>query len=173
VEVDVKVMNMFIGYAWMLCLAVLCLIKMFRCWVGSHHVVSKLIVVFIISSFSLVSSAEDACVESASSVQIAKCAEAEMKKADENLNESYKAVIERASSRYIFQYQSQPEINKAFLGKLKDSQRAWIKLRDTNCLLEGFENEWDKVSYAADMNRCIARMSLERAKYLDAIIPSR
>jgi uncharacterized protein YecT (DUF1311 family) len=164
---------MFIGCAWMLCLAVLCLIKMFRFCIGNHQVLSRLIVAFIVSSFSLVSAAEDACLENASSAQIAKCAEVEMKKADAELNESYKAVIERASSRYIFQYQSQPEINKAFLEKLKDSQRAWIKLRDTNCSLEGFENEWDKVSYAADMNRCVARMSLERAKYLDTIISAR
>jgi uncharacterized protein YecT (DUF1311 family) len=140
---------------------------------SSQSLLGKAIAVLVCASFPLMSNAQDACSENSSEAQSTKCAEMEMKIADAKLNESYKAVIERADSRYIFQYQSQPELNKAFLGKLKDSQRAWIKLRDTNCSLEGFENEWDKESYAADLNKCIARMSLDRAKYLDAIITSR
>ncbi len=95
-----------------------------------------------------------------------------MKAADRVLNDSYDAVIDRAGFRYIFQYQSRHEEHKAFLDRLKNSQRAWIKLRDSNCRLEGFENEWDTTSYSADLNRCAAKMSLERALYLDGILPA-
>ncbi|WP_415772282.1 lysozyme inhibitor LprI family protein [Pseudomonas sp. LB3P38] len=113
------------------------------------------------------------CNENTAIQQVSICADLAKKEADTKLNDSYKALIDRAESRYIFQYQSQPEMQKAFLAKLKDSQRAWIKLRDTNCPLEGFENEWDKLAYSAELNRCVARMSLERATYLDKIIPER
>lgn len=123
-------------------------------------------------SFSLTAYAQVDCKEG-SADESAICAELAKKEADEKLNDSYKDLLGRAESRYIFQYQSQPEIQKAFLAKLKDSQRAWIKLRDTNCPLEGFENEWDKPAYARELNNCIASMSLERAKYLDKIIPAR
>lgn len=148
-------------------------VKYCRSWMNCNNVTRVVIFVLAGASLPLMSFAQDVCAENMAEEQSAQCAQAEMEIADAKLNESYKAVIDRAESRYIFQYQSQPELNKAFLGKLKDSQRAWIKLRDTNCSLEGFENEWDKVLYAANLNKCIARMSLDRAKYLDAIIPSR
>ncbi|ATE75017.1 hypothetical protein CNN82_00840 [Pseudomonas frederiksbergensis] len=74
--------------------------------------------------------------------------------------------------RKIFQYQSQHEVYKAFLVRLKNSQRAWLKLRDTNCVLEGFENEWDRKAYSEDVDRCVAKMSLERAAYLNGILPA-
>ncbi|WP_339496169.1 lysozyme inhibitor LprI family protein [Pseudomonas sp. RA_105y_Pfl2_P56] len=126
---------------------------------------------FMAMSVSSVSFAQDADCEAVAG-QRAECAEEAMKAADRVLNDRYEALIERAGSRYIFQYQSRHEEHKAFLDRLKNSQRAWIKLRDSNCRLEGFENEWDKPSYSADLNRCTAKMSLERALYLDGILPA-
>lgn len=105
--------------------------------------------------------------------QIAICAELAKKEADIKLNDSYKALIDRAAARYIYQHQSQPEEEKVFLVKLRESQRVWIKLRDANCALEGIEGEWDKPTYKADLSKCVARMSLERATYLDRVIPAR
>lgn len=96
---------------------------------------------FVAMSVSSVSYAQDADCEAVAG-QRAECAEEAMKAADRVLNDRYQALIDRAGSRYIFQYQSRHEEHKAFLDRLKNSQRAWIKLRDSNCRLEGFENEW-------------------------------
>src|SRR5471030_2276843 len=103
-------------------------------------------------SISLMVYAQVDCKESSASVSTSICADLAKSEADAKLNERYEALINRAYSRYIFQYQSQPEVKKAFVGKLKSSQRAWMKLRDTNCLLEGFENDWDKAAYAIELN---------------------
>ncbi|WP_158243860.1 MULTISPECIES: lysozyme inhibitor LprI family protein [unclassified Pseudomonas] len=127
---------------------------------------------FVAMSVSSVSFSQDAGCEAVAAGQRDECAEKAMKAADRVLNDSYDAVIDRAGFRYIFQYQSRHEEHKAFLDRLKNSQRAWIKLRDSNCRLEGFENEWDTTSYSADLNRCAAKMSLERALYLDGILPA-
>lgn len=168
-----KFLSLVVDYFMVFFLSGYSLVKDCRSWVNCNNVIRGVVFVLVGALLPLMSSAQDVCAENTSEEQSAQCAQVEMKIADAKLNESYKAVIDRAESRYIFQYQSQPELNKVFLGKLKDSQRAWIKLRDTNCSLEGFENEWDKVLYTANLNKCIARMSLDRAKYLDAIIPSR
>lgn len=55
--------------------------------------------------------------------------------------------------------------------KAEESQRAWLKLRDTNCTLEAFEVEVGQPAYVTTVNNCIARMSLERSIYLDKTLP--
>jgi uncharacterized protein YecT (DUF1311 family) len=135
--------------------------------------VKRCLLVVVGLSFSVMAFAQGDCKDGGAGESTIACSEFAKKEADAKLNNSYKELMGRAESRYIFQYQSQPEMQKGFLSKLKDSQRAWIKLRDTNCALEGFENEWDKPAYTMELNNCIARMSLERVLYLDGIIPVR
>jgi uncharacterized protein YecT (DUF1311 family) len=132
----------------------------------------NLLFAFVAMSISSVCFSYDIRCEDVAVEKSRECVDASTKDADRILNESYEAVIDRAGARYIFQYQSQHEVHKAFLGRLKSSQRAWTKLRDTNCMLEGFEKEWDKNAYSADVDRCIAKMSLERAAYLNGILPA-
>ncbi|WP_458378815.1 lysozyme inhibitor LprI family protein [Pseudomonas chlororaphis] len=64
-----------------------------------------------------------------------------------------------------------PAQGEKFIAKLKESQRSWIKLRDTDCPLEAFEIEVGKPAYETTISNCIARMSLERSVYLDKILP--
>jgi uncharacterized protein YecT (DUF1311 family) len=123
-------------------------------------------------SLSSIAYSKAECTEDGTKISAVACAENAKIQADTQLNDSYKELNDRAESRYILQYQSQPDIQKKFIAQLKDSQRAWMKLRDTNCPLELFESEWDKVSYAIGVDNCIAKMSLERAAYLNKIIPS-
>lgn len=124
---------------------------------------------FIALSLGLLSAsaafAEDTCKVITVSWQYDKCVEADRKSADIKLNASYKKLMARFES----QWKSEPEQAKAYMAR--DSQRAWIKLRDTTCPLEAIETETGSKAYTTLTNNCIARMSLERAAYLDAVAP--
>lgn len=107
------------------------------------------------------------CNEMAASQQIETCADIAKKAADSRLNTSYQKLMARLDS----QYRAQPDAGKVFKTKVKESQRIWIKLRDTDCPLEAFEIETGLPAYVTTVNNCIARMSLERTDYLGKIAP--
>lgn len=107
--------------------------------------------------------AEDDCKE----VSIDGCAEIAMKAADSRLNTRYHELMARLET----QYQRDPELGAKYAAKVKESQRAWIKLRDTNCSVEAFEIETGKPAYVTAVNNCITRMSQERSEYLSKIAP--
>jgi uncharacterized protein YecT (DUF1311 family) len=111
--------------------------------------------------------AEDHCKVITVSWQYDECVEADRKDADARLNASYKKLMGRFES----QWKPEPEQGKAYMAMARDSQRAWIKLRDTTCPLEGTDVETGTAAYTTVTNKCIARMSLERAAYLDSIAP--
>lgn len=126
---------------------------------------------FIALSLGLLSAsialAEDNCKVITVSWQYDQCVEADRKSADAKLNASYKLLMTRFES----QWKREPEQAKAYMAMARDSQRAWIKLRDTTCPLEAIETETGSKAYTTLTNNCIARMSLERAAYLDAVAP--
>ncbi|WP_088236271.1 lysozyme inhibitor LprI family protein [Pseudomonas viridiflava] len=107
------------------------------------------------------------CINSGTSQEVDACAKAEKNTADARLNDSYKKLIARAQR----QYRSDARLGDEFKAKLKESQRAWLKLRDTNCPLEAFEIEVGQAAYLTTINNCVAGMSLERAAYLDKVLP--
>ncbi|MGR6734879.1 lysozyme inhibitor LprI family protein [Pseudomonas chlororaphis] len=107
------------------------------------------------------------CKNIVASQQIDMCAKAAMESADSQLNISYKKLMARVKS----QYQVDPAQGEKFIAKLKESQRSWIKLRDTDCPLEAFEIEVGKPAYETTISNCIARMSLERSVCLDKTLP--
>lgn len=111
--------------------------------------------------------AEDDCKEITTSMQVNQCAEIARKAADVKLNASYKKLMARFES----QQRHDPERGKVFMTMARDSQRAWIKLRDTDCPLEATDIEPGVAASIVVINNCIARMSLERAAYLDGIVP--
>ena len=110
--------------------------------------------------------AEDDCKIITLSWQVDQCIEADRKAADAKLNASYKKLMARFES----QQKRDPDQGKAFMAIARESQRAWIKLRDTTCPLEATEIDPDAVMHSTSINSCIARMSLERAAYLDGIV---
>ncbi|WP_248803781.1 lysozyme inhibitor LprI family protein [Pseudomonas sp. MWU13-2100] len=110
--------------------------------------------------------AQPNCSEVATSQQVDACAKLAKESADSNLNESYRKLMVRVNS----QYQASPELGGGFIAKLKDSQRAWLKLRDANCALEAFEVEVGPPAYVTTINNCVARMSLVRSVYLDKML---
>ncbi|MGE8147126.1 lysozyme inhibitor LprI family protein [Pseudomonas frederiksbergensis] len=114
-----------------------------------------------------IASAEDDCKEITTSMQVNQCAEIARKSADLKLNASYKKLMERFES----QQRRDPQQGELFKTMARDSQRAWIKLRDTNCPLEATDIEPGVGVSVVVINTCIARMSLERSTYLDGIAP--
>ncbi|WP_434711396.1 DUF1311 domain-containing protein [Pseudomonas sp. R1-1] len=110
--------------------------------------------------------AEDDCKEITVSDQVDRCVEAARREADTQLNASYKKLL----GRFEAQQRRDPEQGKALVAMARESQRAWIKLRDTTCPLEATEIEPDTALQFTTVNSCITRMSLECAAYLDWIV---
>ncbi|MCD5990466.1 DUF1311 domain-containing protein [Pseudomonas sp. CDFA 553] len=119
---------------------------------------------FLQASFA---SAQEVCSEINASQQVDRCSEIAKKAADSQLNTSYHQLM----ARLEVQYQADPEAGAAYALKVKETQRIWIKSRDSNCPLEAFEIEPGTSAYVTTVNNCIARMSLERAKFLDNTAP--
>ena len=128
---------------------------------------------FIALSFGLLFAstafAEDTCKVITVSWQYLECIEAEGKAADAKLNASYKKLMARFASERA----EDPAEAEAFMAIAKDSQRAWLKLRDTTCLLEATEVQPGSQAQSLMVSLCKARISLERAGYLDAIASDR
>lgn len=111
--------------------------------------------------------AQDDCSHVTSSLEMVPCSEAAKKAADAQLNVSYKQLMTRLES----DYRTDPALGAEYAAKVKESQRAWLKLRDANCPLEAFEIETGMPAHVFAVNSCIARMSRERSAYLDKIAP--
>ncbi|WP_426233831.1 lysozyme inhibitor LprI family protein [Pseudomonas sp. TWP3-2] len=111
--------------------------------------------------------AQDDCSKVGSSLEMVPCSEAAKKAADAQLNVSYKRLMSRLES----DYRADPALGKEYAAKVKESQRAWLKLRDANCPLEAFEIESGMPAHVFAVNSCIARMSRKRSTYLDKISP--
>ncbi|MFJ7796782.1 lysozyme inhibitor LprI family protein [Pseudomonas sp. NPDC096950] len=111
--------------------------------------------------------AQVGCGETSTSQQVDVCAKLAKDAADADLNSSYKKLLNRVKT----QYEADQNMGDSFMTKLKESQRAWLKLRDTNCALEAFEIEAGQPAYVTTVNNCIARMSMERSNYLNKTLP--
>jgi len=111
--------------------------------------------------------AQDDCSHVTSSLEMVPCSESAKKAADAQLNVSYKQLMTRLES----DYRTDPALGAEYAAKVKESQRAWLKLRDANCPLEAFEIETGMPAHVFAVNSCIARMSRERSAYLDKIVP--
>ncbi|WP_207284959.1 lysozyme inhibitor LprI family protein [Pseudomonas sp. FW300-N2A2] len=111
--------------------------------------------------------AQDECAGITTSQQVDKCSEVSKIAADSQLNTSYHQLMARLET----QYRAEPDTGTAYTAKVKEAQRAWIKLRDANCPLEAFEIKPGTSAYTTTVNNCIARMSRERSVFLDNIAP--
>lgn len=107
------------------------------------------------------------CSVVASTLEFNLCIKQAKESADSKLNLSYKQLMARVKA----QYQRAPDLGAKFLAKLKSSQLAWLKLRDTNCAIEAFEYDEAMPAYEVTVNICVTKMSLERSNYLDSTFP--
>lgn len=123
-----------------------------------------LMIAFLPASIAL---AQDNCKVITSNAQVDQCAKMSRNTADVSLNDSYKRLL----ARFELQQKHDPDQGKVFMDMAKDAQRAWIKLRDSTCPLEATNTEPGVAAHTTTINNCIARMSVERAAYLDGIAP--
>ncbi|WP_248767639.1 lysozyme inhibitor LprI family protein [Pseudomonas sp. MWU12-2345] len=107
------------------------------------------------------------CENIITSAQIDTCAKSKKESTDKTLNEIYKKLIIRIKE----QYAPDPEMGERYLSKLRNSQRAWITLRDANCELESFLADPSSPAHETLTNNCITKMSRERSAYLDQTQP--
>lgn len=126
---------------------------------------------FLTLSFGLlctsIALADGDCTVVSSSAQVDQCAEVAKTNADTQLNARYHELMERLEAHY----QRDSAMGAEHVAKVKEAQRAWVKLRDANCVVEAFEIDADTPAHRTVVNKCIERMSLERAVELDRIAP--
>ncbi|NBF03647.1 DUF1311 domain-containing protein [Pseudomonas sp. Fl5BN2] len=106
------------------------------------------------------------CSQISVSEQVDRCAQQDKERADDALNQRYQALLERVHNLYPSSLLQEQE----YLGKLKNAQRAWIKYRDSTCVLEAFEVEPGKPAHVTLINLCVTRLSNERTHYLDQLL---
>ena len=91
------------------------------------------------------------CEHISVSEQVDRCAQQDKERADAALNQSYQALLVRVHNLYPSSLLQEQE----YLGKLKNAQRAWIKYRDSTCVLEAFEVEPGKPAHVTLINLCV------------------
>jgi uncharacterized protein YecT (DUF1311 family) len=124
-------------------------------------------ILFFLTLPVLSDTAENPCKKIEASQQIAQCAEYKKYQSDKALNLSYKAALDRIK----YQYEKSPALADQYTSLLRNAQREWIKLRDSDCKLEAFEVEEATEAYQTATNNCLSRMSDNRAGYLKSIAP--
>ncbi|MCO8309943.1 lysozyme inhibitor LprI family protein [Pseudomonas mandelii] len=109
--------------------------------------------------------AQDVCDKITTSSQGERCSVSLKSAADFQLNISYQQLMVRLEGGN----RTDPVVAAGYMAKVKESQRAWIKLRDTDCLLDAFEAEPGSSAYVTAVNNCVASMSRDRSVFLDNI----
>ncbi|MEB0043807.1 MULTISPECIES: lysozyme inhibitor LprI family protein [unclassified Pseudomonas] len=111
--------------------------------------------------------AQDDCSETTSSLGVSPCSEAAKNATDSQLNTSYHQLMGRLESQYL----ADPKLGEEYSAMLNEPQRAWIKLRDTNCAVEAFEIDVGKPAYYQEsvelLNAVIARNPARTVAYLN------
>lgn len=109
------------------------------------------VIALLMSSAAL---AQD-CEKAATQMELNQCAGEEYKKADGELNAAYKKVFTRASKE-------QKDL-------LKQSQNAWIKVRDADCNFIASGVDGGSIQPMI-FSQCLADKTRERTAYLDSLL---
>lgn len=118
-----------------------------------------------LSLFGGDSFAQDACVDITTNSQSERCSVSAKAAADAQLNTSYQELMVRLEGGY----QTDPVLAASQKATVQEAQRAWIKLRDTDCQIDALETEPGSSAHVAAVNNCIASMSRDRSVFLDNI----
>lgn len=94
--------------------------------------------------------------------EVNECAEKNKTESELNLNKEYKAAKTRIEQIYKGHDQESSQYRTAFL----DTQRNWLKYRDSQCRLEAYAAEQGSDAYVSVMNFCIDRLDKERTAIL-------
>lgn len=109
--------------------------------------------------------ADDACADITTNSQRERCSVSAKVAADKQLNTSYQELMVRLEGGY----QTDPVLAASQKATVQEAQRAWIKLRDTDCQVDALETEPGSSAHVSAVNNCIASMSRDRSVFLDNI----
>ncbi|VVO36410.1 lysozyme inhibitor LprI family protein [Pseudomonas fluorescens] len=99
------------------------------------------------------------------SQDVYECSKYKVEGAGKVLNDIYKDLNNRIS----IEYKADPKLGEELREYIKKSQRAWINLRDANCAIESFVISPETQAFETIRNNCVARESIERARYLKSL----
>lgn len=94
--------------------------------------------------------------------EVNECAEKNKTESELNLNKEYKAAKARIEKIYKGHGEESSQYRSAFV----DTQRNWLKYRDSQCGLEAYAAEQGSDAYVSAINFCIDRLDQERTAIL-------
>lgn len=107
----------------------------------------------------------DDCSKGKSVQQVYDCAEKNRVEAEADLNKEYAAT----KSRVEYYLKSDQAEKKRYLDTLLTSQRAWLKYREHDCMLDGYAADKNSDASIAYISMCIADFDIARMKRLKEI----
>lgn len=110
-------------------------------------------------------SANAGCDAPQSQDETIQCAIVALKTADADLNQAYDAAV---SAMKKLDSELPPEL-KGGEQAMRNSQRDWIKFRDSSCVLYGFDARGGKIESTLVTN-CRTRMTRSRVKELNGLV---
>lgn len=126
----------------------------------------KIVLLAMVASLYQVSAfAKDDCNNATSDAEINACYKVSKADAEKQLNQEYG----NAKKRIDAEYSSSPADLHSYTSILTESQRGWLKYRDGQCNLESYIAEKGSVTHDTLMDKCVARIDLERVEQLKAI----
>ena len=109
------------------------------------------------------------CANIENTQQIFKCSKLDYSRADRELNETYKNLIEEIKK----EYKPSVGIGDSLIKKLITSQRTWIKLRDADCELKTFEIKEGTLAHETETNKCKTDLTKKRISLLLELRPKK
>jgi uncharacterized protein YecT (DUF1311 family) len=118
----------------------------------------SLLVFVVFSMFHNYAFAVEDCSSLESDSEVLKCALKNKNSAEKKLNQSWSD----AKKRIAEAYQSDSELGKTYQQTFLDSQRAWLKYRDSHCKLEAFLAKEGSIANQTLTSSCLARLDKQR-----------
>jgi len=127
--------------------------------------ISLLNTTLLLLAFTTTAHAVEDCSKKTSDPEVFTCASNNRTVAEKHLNSAYAD----AKKRIDVAFSQDADIKKQYLAVFLDSQRSWLKYRDTQCQLVAHIADKNSNPYQVFTNNCIAKLDEERSKQLKEI----
>jgi len=127
--------------------------------------ISLLNTTLLLLAFTTTTHAVEDCSKKTSDPEVFTCAENNRVVAEKQLNSAYAD----AKKRIDVAFSQDADIKKQYLAVFLESQRSWLKYRDTQCQLVAHIADKKSNPYQVFTNDCIAKLDEERTKQLKEI----
>lgn len=129
-----------------------------------HKLLSFSLLIAVLQASSTVYAIDD-CSKGKSVQQVYDCAEKNRVEAEADLNKAWQATKNRVESVFS----ANESGRKEYLDTLLTSQRAWLKYREHDCMLDGYAADKNSDASIAYISMCIADFDIARIKRLKEI----